>query len=162
MHLAHHGLQSRHHSAVTGMGVCVERWWKGDTRRCGDGREEGMFNLLIPFLPMLVTLALCKRGQMERAGRGKKKQQQNAPNHIFSQLSWWRSYMSVLHLSVFLSLCCLFLDLWLAFFACFNPANMRDRWVWHLLGKIWEPHRLVVACLECQEPLQISTYYINN
>lgn len=36
-------------------------------RRSGDGREEGMFNLLVPLLPTLVTLALCKGGQMERA-----------------------------------------------------------------------------------------------
>lgn len=37
-------------------------------RRSGDGREEGTFNLLIPFLLTLVTLALCKEGQMEHAG----------------------------------------------------------------------------------------------
>lgn len=49
-----------------------ECMWKGggvgDTRRSGAGGEEGMFNLLIPFLPILVALALCKGGQMERAG----------------------------------------------------------------------------------------------
>lgn len=45
----------------------MERWREGDMRRSGEGREEGMFNLLIPFLPTLVTLALCKGGQMECA-----------------------------------------------------------------------------------------------
>lgn len=32
-----------------------------------DKEEEGMFNLLIQFLQTLVTLPLCKGGQMEHA-----------------------------------------------------------------------------------------------
>lgn len=47
-----------------------EYMWRGDgkrnMRRSGDGREEGMVNLLILFLLMLITLALWKGGLMER------------------------------------------------------------------------------------------------
>lgn len=68
----------QHRSAVTGMGVYMGRWHKGDMRRSGDGREEGMFNVLIPLQPTLVTLALCKGGQMERA-RWEKNTQKTLP-----------------------------------------------------------------------------------
>lgn len=57
-----------HHFAVTGMGVYVARWQKGDIRRRGNGSEEAVFNLLMPFLLMHVTLSLCKGGQMEHVG----------------------------------------------------------------------------------------------
>lgn len=60
-------------AAISGSGECVER--RGvvaereaeEKRRRGEG--EGMFNLLIQFLPMLVTLPLREGGQMEHAAQ---------------------------------------------------------------------------------------------
>lgn len=97
-----------------------ENMWRGARREGagGDGRverrrrrgEEGMFNLLIQFLPMLVTLPLCKGGQMEHAA-----QNTQTKSHF---LSTSQSPPPPHHLCVYLSL-----HLWLSLcLPCLPPS----------------------------------------
>lgn len=61
----------------------------------GEEEEEGMFNLLLQFLPILVTLLLCKGGQMEHAA-----QSTQTKSHFLST----SQSLSHLHVSLLLHL----------------------------------------------------------
>ena len=73
---------------------------RGGERERGDGKreeeeegEEGVFNLLIQFLPMPVTLPLCQGGQMEHAAQNT----QTKSHFLLTSQSLSRISMSISH-----------------------------------------------------------------
>lgn len=126
-----------------------KRGGEGERRRDGkrEEEEEGVFNLLIQFLPMPVTLSLCKGGQMEHAA-----QNTQTKSHFFSTSQSLSRCLSCISMSisssishsrsVSLPLHRIFLTFrhpltdWLPLPASLSPVKMKNLRIQHLSERI--------------------------